>query len=139
MYRSRDYRDTGRCIDARERLMNHEIKCTSTPLVELCPEKCDICQTCLGEDLVDYCDGRPSATPTSAPTPIISSIPTRLPTTRPSLYPTGSRPTISPTLKPSQVLSESPTGLSSDSPSESPSMPPFSFDISNCESYTDGW
>ncbi len=135
MYRAKDLRysclsdlSECRCFDAERRLESGEISCYDGPLVEQCPEGCEVCERCLGEVLADYCDGMPSASPSSFPTPVHSSTPTTFPTSRPSLTPT-SLPSPSPTSLPTNIHSAAPT--------TGPTIDDFDLDI--CETYENDW
>ncbi len=114
-----------RCFDAERRLESGEISCDDGPLVKQCPEGCEICETCLGTISAGYCDGIPSASPSSFPTPFHSSTPTALSSSRPSFTPT-SLPSPSPTSVPTVTQSAVPTAIDD-------------FDIGKCETYEDDW
>ncbi len=101
-FRAQDLRGTclldTRCVcsDAEKQLKIGEISCQGGPLVNRCPEDCEVCKFCLGVVLRDYCDsttsrpsGVPSWLPSDAPIIIPSSMPSSLPTSRPSSLPSS--------------------------------------------------
>ena len=156
-FRAQDLRDSCRsgcrCFDAERRLASGEISCFDGPIVDQCPDKCDVCTYCLGQVLADWCDGLPSASPTSRPTPVHSESPSGAPSAAPSSSPT-TVPSVTPTSLPSSgptpiysvhpSSSQAPSSLPSSSPSLRPTYlpslrPSDSFDLSDCDSYSYNW